>query len=63
MKIDVFDDADSAARAAAATIALVTGSKATMLRRLQDGDVSIPAGRIRREQAPVLADRAAAGLL
>ncbi len=43
---------------------LVTGSeKAEMLRRLNDGDVSIPAGRIHREQALLLADRAAAGHL
>jgi 6-phosphogluconolactonase len=43
---------------------VVTGSeKAEMLRRLRDGDVSIPAGRVRREQALVLADRAAAGQL
>jgi 6-phosphogluconolactonase len=42
---------------------VVTGSdKAVMLRRLREGDVSIPAGRIRRDQALVLADRAAAGL-
>jgi len=41
---------------------VVTGSeKREMLRRLLDGDVSIPAGRVRREQAVVLADRAAAG--
>jgi 6-phosphogluconolactonase len=41
---------------------VVTGSeKAAMLRRLRDGDHSIPAGRIRREQALVLADRGAAG--
>jgi hypothetical protein len=32
-----------------------------MLRRLMDGDESIPAGRVRREQALILADRAAAG--
>jgi hypothetical protein len=32
-----------------------------MLHRLIEGDVSIPAGRVRREQAAVLADRAAAG--
>jgi 6-phosphogluconolactonase len=39
---------------------VVTGSeKVEMLRRLCDGDVSIPAGRVRREQALVLADRAA----
>ena len=40
---------------------LVTGAeKAGMLVRLCDGDASIPAGRIRRERALVLADRAAA---
>jgi 6-phosphogluconolactonase len=43
---------------------LVTGSeKAGMLDRLLHGDVSIPAGRVRRDQAMVLADRAAAGQL
>jgi 6-phosphogluconolactonase len=43
---------------------VVTGSeKMAMLRRLRDGDASIPAGRVRREQALVLADRAAAGQL
>ena len=43
---------------------VVTGSeKIEMLCRLRDGDVSIPAGRVRREQALVLADRAAAGQL
>jgi 6-phosphogluconolactonase len=42
---------------------VVTGAeKAGMLRRLRDGDPSIPAGRIRRETALVLADSAAAGL-
>jgi 6-phosphogluconolactonase len=41
---------------------VVTGAeKVSMLRRLLDGDESIPAGRIRREQAIVLADEAAAG--
>jgi len=41
---------------------VVTGAeKVLMLRRLVDGDESIPAGRIRREQAIVLADEAAAG--
>jgi 6-phosphogluconolactonase len=35
------------------------GEKAEVLRRLRDGDLSIPAGRIRREQAVVLAERAA----
>lgn len=40
---------------------LVTGSeKAGMLSRLRDGDMSMPAGRIAREQALVLADRSAA---
>jgi 6-phosphogluconolactonase len=43
---------------------LVTGSeKMEMLRRLLDGDRSIPAGRITRENALVLADRAAGGEL
>jgi 6-phosphogluconolactonase len=43
---------------------VVTGSeKVEMLRRLREGDVSIPAGRVRREQALLLADRAAAGQL
>jgi 6-phosphogluconolactonase len=37
------------------------GEKTEMLQRLLDGDVSIPAGRVRREQAVLLADRAAAG--
>ena len=41
---------------------LVTGSeKAGMLTRLQAGDVSIPAGRVNRDRAVLLADRAAAG--
>jgi len=40
---------------------LVTGrEKAGMLVRLRDGDPSIPAGRVRRDQALVVADRAAA---
>jgi 6-phosphogluconolactonase len=40
---------------------LVTGSdKVEALARLRDGDESIPAGRIQRDQAVVLADRAAA---
>ena len=43
---------------------LVTGhEKADMLRRLYDGDHSIPAGRISREQSVVLADDAAAAHL
>ena len=41
---------------------VVTGDeKIGMLRRLRAGDVSIPAGRIGREEAVVLADRGAAG--
>jgi 6-phosphogluconolactonase len=39
------------------------GEKAEMLRRLRDGDVTIPAGRVRRDHALLLADRAAAGRL
>jgi 6-phosphogluconolactonase len=43
---------------------LVTGiDKAAMLVRLRDGDKSIPAGRISRDQALVIADTAAAGQL
>lgn len=41
---------------------VVTGSeKVAMLARLRAGDRSIPAGRVRRDQALVIADRAAAG--
>ena len=41
---------------------LVTGGeKVGMLARLRQGDPSIPAGRVRPDQALVLADRAAAG--
>lgn len=40
---------------------LVSGNdKVDALARLRDGDLSIPAGGIQREQALVLADRAAA---
>ena len=40
---------------------LVTGNdKAAMVRRLNDGDTSIPAGRINRDHALILADSAAA---
>jgi len=40
---------------------LVTGAeKADMMTRLRAGDHSIPAGRIRSEQALLLADRGAA---
>jgi 6-phosphogluconolactonase len=43
---------------------VVTGAeKAVMLLRLRDGDVAIPAGFVRRDQALVLADRAAAASL
>ena len=37
------------------------GEKAGMLARLQTGDVSIPAGRVNRDRAVILADCAAAG--
>jgi 6-phosphogluconolactonase len=41
---------------------LVTGrEKTAMLDRLDKGDVTIPSGRISREQAIIVADRAAAG--
>jgi len=41
---------------------VVTGTeKRVMLTRLLDGDLSIPAGRIRRDLALVVADRDAAG--
>jgi 6-phosphogluconolactonase len=41
---------------------VVTGAeKVPMLKRLQDGDASIPAARIRRDPALILADRSAAG--
>ena len=43
---------------------VMTGSeKAEALPRLSEGDTSIPAGRVSRDQALVLADRAAAGKL
>jgi 6-phosphogluconolactonase len=43
---------------------VVTGAeKAEMLVRLRDGDLSIPASRIRRQHASVLADQAAAAAL
>jgi 6-phosphogluconolactonase len=42
---------------------LVTGSeKVEMLVRLRDADLSIPAGRVRQDQALVVADRAASGM-
>ena len=42
---------------------LVTGAgKAEMLARLRRGDQSIPAGRVRQDDALILTDRAAAGL-
>jgi 6-phosphogluconolactonase len=43
---------------------VVTGKEKTeMLARLRDGDQSIPAGRVHRESAVVLADRAAAAAI
>jgi hypothetical protein len=38
------------------------GEKAEMLNRLRNADTSIPAGRVRSDDALVLADSAAAGL-
>lgn len=47
---------------AAEVLWLVSGAdKAEALRALLDGDVSIPAGRVRAERQLVIADRAAAG--
>jgi len=48
-------------RARAILWVVTGGEKAEMWRRLREGDVSIPAGRISRQQARVLADRAASG--
>jgi 6-phosphogluconolactonase len=49
---------------ARAILWLVTGAaKAPLLVRLRDGDQAIPAGRIRRDGALILADRAAASPL
>lgn len=43
---------------------LITGGeKIGMLQRLRSADPAIPAGRVRQEQATILADRAAAGKL
>ncbi len=43
---------------------LITGAaKSEMLRRLVDGDATIPAGRVARAQATVIADAAAAMML
>ncbi len=42
---------------------VIESSKAEALARLSDGDVSIPAGRINRESAVVIADRIAASRL
>jgi 6-phosphogluconolactonase len=43
---------------------VVTGTeKVEMLRRLRKGDVSIPAGRVRQDQALIFADTAAVGQL
>jgi 6-phosphogluconolactonase len=48
-------------RARRVLLVVTGGEKVEMLRSLMDGDESIPAGRVRREQALILADRAAAG--
>jgi 6-phosphogluconolactonase/glucosamine-6-phosphate isomerase/deaminase len=46
---------------ARSTLWLVTGKdKVAALARLREGDVTIPAGRIQRDNAVLLADRAAA---
>jgi 6-phosphogluconolactonase len=43
---------------------IATGSEKTQaFEQLRDADLSIPAGRVRRDRAIVLADRAAAGEL
>jgi 6-phosphogluconolactonase len=43
---------------------IVTGpEKMEMLRRLREGDLSIPAGRVRQDTATLLADRASTGQL
>jgi 6-phosphogluconolactonase len=43
---------------------MVTGpEKMEMLRRLREGDLSIPAGRVRQDTATLLADRASTGRL
>ena len=49
---------------AAAIVWLVTGdTKAEVLRRLCEGDTGIPAGRVNRNRATIVADRAAARLI
>ncbi len=46
---------------ARAILWLVTGeSKAEMLQRLRRGDLTIPAGRVRQDNATIVADHAAA---
>ena len=63
MKMQVLADSDAVAKQAAKVIAAEASAaeKAPMLARLLSGDVSIPAGRVRQDQALVLADLAAAG--
>jgi 6-phosphogluconolactonase len=49
---------------AATILWLVTGrNKASVLARLWDGDLEIPAGRVRRDRAAIVTDQAAAQLL
>jgi 6-phosphogluconolactonase len=57
------DDAHLPGESTARRISLaVTGAeKQPMLTRLRAGDHSIPAGRVRREHAVILADAAASG--
>ena len=54
MRIEILADADQVARRAAEFIAAEAHG---------DADRSIPAGRVRQDQALILADRAAAGSL
>ena len=57
MKTDVLTDSRAAASRAPA---LIAAEARAALVRLRAGDASIPAGRVRQDQALVLADRAAA---
>jgi hypothetical protein len=61
MEIKVLASAEAVARAGAAIIA--AEARAAVAARLGDGDRSIPAGRIDRDNALVCAERAAAGQL
>jgi hypothetical protein len=56
-------DLDGEAMPSAAQPHSVQGEKVDVVRRLREGDVSIPAGRVQRDQALLLADGAAAGTI